>query len=140
MNKVILVGRLTKDPELNQTANSQYVRFNVAVDRRFKKDDQPDADFPSCVAWAKTAEFINKYFHKGMKIGVEGRIQTGKYDDKNGVTHYTTDVFVENAEFVESKKASQGGGGSTPPPAEPKVDENGFMDVTDDEADALPFA
>lgn len=105
MNKVILMGRLTKDPEVNTTANGNTIaRFNLAVDRRYKSDGQPTADFPSCVAFGKTAEFINKYFHKGMKILLEGRIQTGSYD-KDGVKHHTTDVVADSVEFAESKKA-----------------------------------
>lgn len=99
MNKVILIGRLTKEPEM-RTGNTTVTRFTVAVDRRTK--DGQTADFPSCVAFGKTAEFISKYFHKGMKIAIEGRIQTGSYE-KDGKKVYTTDVVVENAEFVESK-------------------------------------
>lgn len=105
MNKVILMGRLTKDPEINTTANGNKIaRFNLAVDRRYKSDGQPTADFPSIVAFTKTAEFIEKYIHKGMKIAIEGRIQTGSYD-KDGVKHYTTDVIADSVEFAESKKA-----------------------------------
>lgn len=137
MNKVMLVGRLTADPELKDTANSSYCRFNVAVDRRYKQDGGPDADFPSCVAWGKTAEFVNKYFHKGMKIGIEGRIQTGSYTNRDGQKVYTTDVVAENVEFVESKKA-QGQGGKGQPPA-PKTDDGGWMNVEEDGPDELPF-
>ena len=105
MNKVILMGRLTKDPEVNTTANGNTIaRFNLAVDRRYKSDGQPTADFPSIVAFNKTAEFVEKYIHKGMKIALEGRIQTGNYD-KDGVKHYTTDVIADSVEFAESKKA-----------------------------------
>ena len=105
MNKVILMGRLAKDPETRQAGDTIVTRFSIALDRRYKQDGGQAADFPSCVAFGKTAEFINKYFHKGMKILLEGRIQTGNYTDKDGVKHYTTDVIADNVEFAESKKA-----------------------------------
>lgn len=104
MNKVILMGRLTKDPEARQAGDTTVSKFSVAVDRRVKTEGGQAADFPSIVAFGKTAEFINKYFKKGMKIAIEGRIQTGSYD-KDGVKHYTTDVIAETVEFAESKKA-----------------------------------
>ena len=104
MNKVILMGRLTKDPETRQAGETIVTRFSLAVDRRRKTESGQAADFPSIVAFGKTAEFINKYFHKGMKIALDGRIQTGSYD-KDGVKHYTTEVVAENVEFAESKKA-----------------------------------
>lgn len=103
MNKVILLGRLTKDPETRQAGDTTVTRFSVAVDRRYKQDGGQAADFPSCVAFGKTAEFISKYFRQGMKIALEGRIQTGSYE-KDGVKHYTTDVIAEVVEFAESKK------------------------------------
>ena len=103
MNKLILIGRLTKDVEVRYTNEKLAIaRFTVAVDRKVKKDDEQSADFPSCIAFGKTAEFIEKYFKKGSKIGIEGRLQTGSYE-KDGVKHYTTDVIVEACEFVESK-------------------------------------
>lgn len=142
MNKIILVGRLTKDPELSATQNSSYVRFNLAVDRRFKRDgDEVTADFPSCIAWGKTAEFIDKYFHKGMKLGLVGRIQTGSYTNQDGQKVYTTDVVAEEVEFVESKNASSGNsggsGGRTAPP--PVTDDDGFMNIPDGIDEELPF-
>ena len=142
MNKIILVGRLTKDPELSATQNSSYVRFNLAVDRRFKRDgDEVTADFPSCIAWGKTAEFIDKYFHKGMKLGLVGRIQTGSYTNREGQKVYTTDVVAEEVEFVESKNASSGNsggsGGRTAPP--PVTDDDGFMNIPDGIDEELPF-
>ena len=141
MNKVILVGRLTRDPDTHATANSSYTRFSIAVDRRFKQDGQPTADFPNCIAWGKTAEFVEKYFHKGMKILVEGRIQTGSYQNKEGQTIYTTDVVAESVEFVESKAAS--GNNSAPAntntaPA-PQTDDDGWMNVPEGTEDELPF-
>lgn len=105
MNKVILMGRLTKDPETRQAGDTIVTRFSIAVDRRYKQDGGQTADFPSIVAFGKTAEFISKYFHKGVKIAIEGRLQTGNYTDKDGVKHYTTDVIAEAVEFAESKKA-----------------------------------
>lgn len=102
MNKVVLVGRLTRDPEVRSTSSgSNTARFTVAVNRNFKnKDGQYDADFVSCVAFANSADFISKFFKKGSMIGIEGRIQTGSYDAQDGSKRYTTDVVVENAEFV----------------------------------------
>lgn len=108
MNKVILMGRLTRDPETRQAGETTVIRFTVAVDRRYKKEGDQSADFPSCVAFGKTAEFISKYFHKGMKIALEGRIQTGDYTDKDGVKHYTTEVIAEAVEFAESKREERG--------------------------------
>ena len=134
MNKVILIGRLTKDPEIRRSSIT-VARFNLAVDRRFKREGEATADFISCVAFGKTAEFIEKYIRKGTKICVEGRIQTGSYE-KDGVKHYTTDIVVENVEFAESKMASAAGD-DTPQPA--PVDSDEFMTVPDDIADKLPF-
>lgn len=109
MNKVILVGRLTKDPELKLTANqTQFCQFTVAVDRRFKDaNGQRQADFISCLAWKQTAVFIQKYFKKGSRIGLVGSIQTRSYDDQNGQKHFVTEVIVEEVEFVESKSEGQ---------------------------------
>lgn len=107
MNKVILIGRLTSDPEVMNTQSGKAVaRYRLAVDRQRKKDGQQEADFISCVAWDKGAEFASRYLTKGTKIAVEGRIQTGSYE-KDGVKHYTTDVIVERQEFCESKNAAQ---------------------------------
>ena len=102
MNKVVLVGRLTRDPEVRSTSSgSNTARFSVAVNRRFKnKDGQYDADFVSCVAFGNSADFVSKFFKKGNMIGIEGRIQTGSYDAQDGSKRYTTDVVVDNAEFV----------------------------------------
>lgn len=104
MNKTILVGRLTKDPETRQSGDKVVTRFTLAVDRKYKTDGGQSADFISCVAFGKTAEFIEKYFRKGVKIALDGRIQTGSYTDKDGVKHYTTDVVAESVEFAESKR------------------------------------
>lgn len=121
MNKVCLAGRLTRDPNIRYSQNESHTcvaRFTLAVNRKFRnKDDssQQDADFISCVAFGKTAEFIEKYAKKGMKFDVTGRIQTGSYPDKNGQTVYTTDVVIEDIEFGESKKATEGNGQQTNP-------------------------
>ena len=116
MNKVILVGRLTADPELRQTQSGiSSCRFTIAVDRRFadKNSGERQADFISCTAWRQTAEFISRYFSKGKLTAVEGSLRTGSYADRNhpDVTHYTTDVFVDNVEFVGGKGESGGSQG-----------------------------
>lgn len=130
MNKVILIGRLTKDPEVrySQGENAMAIaRYGIAVDRRYAKDGDPSADFINCVAFGKQGEFVEKYLKKGMKIAVSGRIQTGSYE-KDGVKHYTTDIVVEEHEFCESKKES-----STQESAD------GFMAVPDGMDEELPF-
>ncbi|MBQ9894732.1 MAG: single-stranded DNA-binding protein [Ruminococcus sp.] len=116
MNKVILMGRLTADPELRQTQSGvSSCRFTVAVNRNFvdKQSGERQADFITCVAWRQTAEFVTRYFNKGSMICVEGSLRTGSYQDRNhsDVTHYTTDVYVDNVEFTGSKKESGGNGG-----------------------------
>lgn len=119
MNRVILIGRLTADPELRQTQSGiSSCRFTVAVNRKFKNEHtgEYDADFITCQAWRQTAEFVGRYFTKGSMIALEGSLRTGKYQDKNhsDVTHYTTDVMVENVEFCGGKKENSGGGNSEP--------------------------
>ena len=127
MNKVILLGRLTKDPDVRHTAGDLVVaRFNIAVDRRYKTDNGPTADFPTCVAFGKTAEFLEKYFFKGMKISLEGRLQTGSYTNKEGVKKYITEVVAEAVEFAESKRTDE------------TDDGDGFVDVDYNDED-LPF-
>lgn len=116
MNKIVLMGRLTADPELKYTqSNTAVIRFTVAVNRKFadKQTGKREADFISCTAWSQTAEFISKYFKKGQMICVEGELRTGSYQDKNhpDVTHYTTDVLVSNVEFTGSKAESGAVGG-----------------------------
>lgn len=106
MNKVCLNGRICNDLELRDAGEHQYTRFNVAVNRRtVKEDGTRDADFISCVAWNKSAEIINQYFKKGSLIGIEGRLQTGSYEKENGDKVYTTDVIVENFDFLEKKES-----------------------------------
>ena len=139
MNKVILMGRLTRDPDVRygQQSNTIVARYTLAVDRRYKREgDEQTADFLNCVVFNKGAEFAEKYLQKGTKIVVEGRLQTGSYTNKEGVKVYTTDVFVESQEFAESKSASENR--TEQPATQPHVDSNGFMNVPDD-LDGLPF-
>ncbi len=107
INRVVLVGRLTKDPVLRKTANGASVTsFTVACTRRFKQDGQPEADFINTVAWNKTADIVAKYTHKGSLVGVEGRIQTRSYDDQSGKRVYVTEVVADSVQFLESKSAA----------------------------------
>ncbi|MEE3392830.1 MAG: single-stranded DNA-binding protein [Lachnospiraceae bacterium] len=138
MNKVILMGRLTRDPEVkyssgNDGSQRAYARYSLAVDRRFKKPgDQQTADFINCVVFGKGAEFAEKYFHKGIKIAVTGRLQTGSYTNKDGQKVFTTDVVVDEQEFAESKSASQGYNASAmpvPDDAQAGTAGDGFMNV-----------
>lgn len=150
MNKVILMGRLTRDPEVrySQAAEPMAIaRYTLAVDRRFSRRDSQNneqtADFIPCVAFGKSGEFAEKYFKQGTKVVVTGRIQTGSYTNKEGNRVYTTEVIVEDQEFAESKNASGGNGGGyqredRPAPADASAD--GFMDIpTGLEGDDLPF-
>ena len=106
MNKVCLIGRMTKDPETRYTQgnNTAVCSFSLAVNRRFKQEGQPDADFINVIAWAKTAEFVSKYFAKGQQVAVIGRIQTRNYDDKDGKKVFVTEVVAEEVYFADSKK------------------------------------
>ncbi len=140
MNNVQLVGRLTRDPEVRYSdGGTSVARFTVAVDRRFHKEGQQDADFISCVAFGKTAEFIEKHFRKGMRIGLIGRIQTGSYTNQEGQKVYTTHVYTDNVEFVESKNSSNDSQDSSRPDPSSAVGD-GFMNIPDDVGDeGLPF-
>lgn len=135
MNSVILIGRLVRDPEVKEAGGVTITKFTIAVDRKIKKEGGQAADFPTCIAFGKTGEFISRYFFKGSKIGITGRLQTGNYTDKDGVKHYTTDIIVDSAEFVESKKAADFD--DTPTPAPTGGDE--FMDIPKDVEGGLPF-
>lgn len=142
MNKVILMGRLCSDPDIRYTQNENAMcvaRYRLAVDRRFKREgDEQTADFISCVAFGKAGEFVEKYLHKGTKITVAGRIQTGSYTNQEGQKVYTTDVVVEEQEFAESKNSNSSGSNSAPSNA--NVDADGFMNIPDDVDDSgLPF-
>ena len=141
MNKCLFIGRLTKDPEVTYTQGAEplaIAHYTLAVDRRFKKDGQPTADFPRFVAFGKSAEFAEKYFRKGMKVALETRVQTGSYEDKDGKTVYTTDFVVESQEFCESKGSNGNGGGGQATP-EPATDSDGFMAIPDGIEEELPF-
>jgi single-strand DNA-binding protein len=135
MNKCILIGRLVKDPDVRYSQGQESMaiaRYTLAVDRAIKKDREQTADFISCVAFGKNGEFAEKYLHKGTKIAIEGRIQTGSYE-KDGHKVYTTDIVVEHHEFCESRNASGTSGNSAP-------DADGFVNVPDSVDDeALPF-
>ena len=147
MNKVQLMGRLTRDPDIRYTQGDKpkcIARFTLAVDRRFKRDGEHGTDFISCVVFGKQAEHVEKYYHKGIKIAIVGRLQTGSYQNKDGQTVYTTDVIVEEQEFAESKPS----GGDTHQPTnsqqqyqQPQAyappDNNGFVDMPGD--GDLPF-
>lgn len=139
MNNVSLVGRLTKDVEVKYTnGGSSIARITVAVDRKFKQENGPTADFIPCIAFGKTAEFIEKYFSKGQRIGLIGRIQTGSYEKEDGTKVYTTDVVIENVEFVESKGSGQQA--ARPDPANASFNlTNGFMNIPDVIDEELPF-
>ena len=148
MNKVILMGRLTRDPEIRyaNNANSTCIaNYTLAVDRRFKRQgDEQTADFIQCVAMGKGGEFAEKYLHQRTKIVVEGRIQTGSYTNKDGQKIFTTEVWVESQEFAESKAASaQNGNQNASAPTRPNVaqnDSDGFMNIPDAIEEELPFA
>jgi single-strand DNA-binding protein len=145
MNKVVLMGRLTRDPEIrySQGENATAVaRYTLAVDRRFKRQgDEQAADFIGCVSFGKTAEFIERYLKQGTKVAISGRIQTGSYTNKEGQKVYTTDVIAEEVEFAESKNASGGDSGyrptSRPEPSQATGD--GFMNIPDGIDEELPF-
>lgn len=141
INSVNLTGRLTRDPDVRYTdGGTSIARFTLAVDRRFKQDGGPTADFPSCIAFGKTAEFIERYFHQGMKLELTGRIQTGSYTNKDGVKVYTTDVIAEQVGFGESKNASQSRESSQSDGGFGQKDEEGFMYVPDGIDEELPFS
>lgn len=145
MNKVILMGRLTRDPEVRYGAgeNSTAVaRYTIAVDRRFKRDGEQNADFIGCVAFGRNAEFAEKYLRQGTKIVLTGRIQTGSYTNRDGQKVYTTDIVVEEQEFAESKAAAAGNGGqgNYSRASSAPSDANGFMNIPDGIDDELPFS
>lgn len=136
MNKVIQIGRLCKDVETRYTQGNEPMaisRYTLAVDRKFKREGEPDADFISCVAFGKAGEFAEKYFRKGMKVAVTGRLQTGSYTNKDGQKVYTTDVVVEEQEFCESKNSQQ------EDRPKPSNSGDGWMNVPDGIDEELPF-
>lgn len=137
MNKVILIGRLTKDPELRfTTSNTAVCQFSIAVDRKYKSEGQPTADFINIVAWRSTAEFVSKYFNKGSRIAIVGQIQTRNYDDKDGKKVYVTEVIADEVEFCESKSnSSTRAAGEAPIIAR---EEAGYFDGEDEAPTATP--
>lgn len=139
MNKVILMGRLTRDPEVRYSKGGNPIaiaRYTLAVERRRAQEGQQSADFIPCVAMGKLGEFAEKYYQKGTKLIVEGRIQTGSYTNKDGVKVYTTEVMIDSQEFAESKGA---GGSSTGGNNAPRTNEEGFMDIPEGIDEELPF-
>lgn len=151
MNKTILMGRLTKDPDVRYSQGNNpmaIARYALAVDRKFKRDGEPNADFINCIAFGKNGEFAEKYLHKGMKILVEGRWQSGSYTNRDGQKVYTNDCVVESCEFAESKNASQQNNGysnnqmSASPNNSPEYmndSGDGFMNIPDGIDEELPF-
>ena len=142
MNKVILMGRLTRDPDVRYTQGENptcIARYTLAVDRRVKREGQDSADFIPCVAFGRSGEFVEKYLKKGTKMGVVGRIQTGSYTNKDGVKVFTTEVVVEEQEFAESKN-SQNAQPAAQQPTQQNDQLDGFMDIPDGIDEELPFA
>lgn len=145
MNKVILMGRLTRNPDVRYSqgeAATAVARYTLAVDRRFKRDGEQTADFIGCVAFGRAAEFAEKYLKQGTKICVTGRIQTGSYTNKDGNKVYTTDVVVEEQEFAESKNAQGGSADSYQPDTRPMpsaASGDGFMNIPEGIEEELPF-
>lgn len=135
------MGRLTRDPEIKSSQGEKsttIARYTLAVDRRFKRDNEQNADFIGCVAFGKSAEFAEKYFRQGIKVVVTGRIQTGSYTNKDGQKVYTTDVVVEDQEFAESKATSQQN--QKPNNNAPVTDGDGFMNIPDGIDEEMPFS
>lgn len=160
MNTVILMGRLTRDPDIRYSAGENptgVARFSLAVDRRFKRPGQPEADFFNCVAFGRQAEFAEKYLHKGIKMVVQGRLQNDNYQNRDGQMVYQNQIIVENMEFAESKAVSQQNAGAYRAPAsaaaaqpapapqsasagsEPDTGADGFMNIPDSISEELPF-
>ena len=143
MNNVILSGRLTRDPEVRYSQNGNedrvVARYTLAVDRVYSKENQ-QADFINCVEFGKLAEFAEKYFYKGIKLIVRGRIQTGSYTNRDGVKIYTTDIIVESHEFAESKRTSEQNSNAPISNDVPAVGSDGFMNIPDGLDEELPFS
>lgn len=129
MNKVMLIGRIVRDPEIRAAGSSTIAKYTLAVDRKFKKDGEPTADFINCVAWGKLADFAEKYLTKGTKVAVEGRIQTGSYTNKDGNKVYTTDVLVDSVEFCESRTSAHNNAGSA---EKASTNSNDFVSIASD--------
>ena len=143
MNKVILMGRLTRDPDIRYSQGERataVARYTLAVTRSYKREGEPDADFINCVAFGRTAEFAERYFRQGIRIVISGRIQTGSYVNKDGVKVYTTDVIVDEQEFAESKAASENSIQAAPKPEPSSAAGDGFMNIPDGIDEELPFS
>ena len=141
MNKIILMGRLTRDPEVRYSAGDNataIARYTLAVDRRFHREGEPSADFFSCVTFGKSAEFVERYFRKGLKITLSGRVEIRKYTNKEGQPVSTVEVIVEEQEFAESKAASERGQQADSSPISASADD-GFMNIPDGIDEDLPF-
>ena len=143
MNKWVGVGRLVRDPEVRYTQGENQTaiaRYTVAVDRRFKRDGEPTADFINCVVFGKSAEFAEKYFRQGLRVAISGRITTGSYTNKDGIKVYTTEVTVEDQEFAESKAESEANKTSNQQSVPTNASSgDGFINVPDDIPEELPF-
>lgn len=136
MNKVVFCGRLTRDPEIRYTGGNEpmaIATFSLAVDRRFKRQDEPDADFFNCTAFKKQAEFVEKYLKQGTKILISGRVQNNNYTNKDGQKVYSTQIMVEEIEFAESKRNDE------QPQPKPTTDQDGFMNIPTCGEEDLPF-
>jgi len=149
MNKVIMMGRLTRDPEVRYGAGasaSTVGRFSIAVDRRFKREGQPDADFFNCTVFGKQAEFVEKYLKKGTKVVISGSLQNDNYTDKNGVQRNNVQIMVDEVEFAESKSSGSQDGGNNYSNYAPKTTAaaapagDGFMNIPDGIDEELPFS
>lgn len=142
MNKVIMMGRLTRDPEVRYSqgaSQTAVARFSLAVDRRWKREGEPDADFFNCTAFGKQAEFVEKYLKQGTKVVVTGRIQNDNYTDRSGNKVYSVQILIEEIEFAESKNAGQQNQQSGQQDR-PAVDDQGFMSIPDGAEEELPFS
>ncbi len=149
MNSVVLMGRLTRDPEVRYSQGENpiaFARYTLAVDRRFKKEGQPETDFINCVTVGKLAEVVEKYFHQGMRVCVQGSIRTGSYTNKEGQKVYTTEVYTENVEFAQSKSegnapvsGAKAASNPAPAPAPQATAGDGFMNIPDGIDCELPF-
>lgn len=143
MNKVVLMGRLTRDPDVRYTQGNEpmaIARYTLAVDRKIKRENEATADFISCVSFGRAAEFAEKYFKQGIKIVISGRIQTGSYTNRDGQKVYTTDVVVEEQEFAESKNAGNQHSQKESNNPPPMTDTDGFMNIPDGIEEELPFS
>ena len=140
MNNVILMGHLTRDPEVRYGGanNTCVARYSIAVDRRFKREGEPDADFFDCVSFGKQGEFVEKYLHKGTKVVLQGEVQNNNYTNKDGQRVYGTRIVVNTVEFAESKNAQGSYDGGNSAPSQAPID-GGFMNIPDGVDEELPF-